>query len=346
MRHSTGDEPHFTFEYRMIACDGHVVWLHDIVNVVRDESGVRQLRGFLIDISERKQVEEALRDHEGRLRAILDTAADAIITIDHRGIIQSVNSATEGMFGYAAPEMIGQNVSMLMSSPHRETHDGYLAKYLQRGEKHVIGVSREVDARRKDGSIFPTELAVSEIKQLNLFTGIHRDLTDRKQLERDVVEAASLEQRRIGQDLHDTVAQELTALSLLTKDLAETSRTDPSGGAILLERVAQGLQRSQKQLRAVLRGLLPVAVDAEGLMAALADLADRTRQEGSMACIFDCPKPVRVADNVTATHLFLIAQEAVHNALKHAQAQNIRISLESNHSLDLCVHDDGIGIPD
>src|SRR5262249_54291891 len=151
--------------------------------------------------------------------AILDTAMDAIITIDHRGVIHSVNAAAERMFGYTAAEMLGQSVNLLMPSPYREVHDDYLAKYLQTGERHIIGTSREVAARRKDGSVFPADLAVSEIPHLKLFTGLHRDLTERKRLEREVVEVASLEQRRIGQDLHDSVAQELTALTLLANEL-------------------------------------------------------------------------------------------------------------------------------
>jgi signal transduction histidine kinase len=241
--------------------------------------------------------------------------------------------------------MIGQNVTLLMSSPHREAHDAYMARYRQTGEKHIIGMSREVEARRKDGTIFPADLAVSEIEHLGLFTGIHRDLTERKQLEHEVVEVASLEQRRIGQDLHDSVAQELTALNLLARDLAETLQTEPAKTPQLVERLGQGLQRSQQELRAILRGLLPVAVDSGGLMAALADLALRTQQEGKATCTFDCPKPVSVADNVTATHLYLIAQEAVHNAVKHGRPQNIRVSLESNQHLILRVQDDGTGMP-
>jgi PAS domain S-box-containing protein len=311
-----------------------------------DSSG--QLIGavnMLFDITDRKRAEEAVRDREERLQAILDTAMDAIITIDHRGIIQSVNSATEGMFGYTAAEMIGQSVNLLMASPYREAHDGYLARYLQTGEKHIIGINREVEGRRKDGSLFPADLAVSEIKHLKLFTGIHRDLTERKQLEREVVEVASLQQRRIGQDLHDSVAQELTALNLLANDLAETLRTDPAKAAQLVERMAQGIQRSQQELRTVLRGLLPVAVDSEGLMAALADLADRTQQEGKVSCKFDCPQAVSVADNLTAIQVYLIAQEAVHNAVKHAQARKVRISLTAEGGLVLSVQDDGIGMP-
>jgi signal transduction histidine kinase len=141
------------------------------------------------------------------------------------------------------------------------------------------------------------------------------------------------------------VGQELTALNLLAKDLAETLPTDQSESSPLIEQMIQGLQRSQQQLRAVLRGLLPVPVDTEGLMAALAELADHTQQDGKVACVFDCPIPVSVADNLTATHLYLIAQEAVHNAVKHAQPRNIRITLEANGVLTLRVHDDGAGIP-
>jgi two-component system CheB/CheR fusion protein len=299
---------------------------------------------MFVEITERKRADQALRDREERLQAILNTVADAVLTIDRRGIIRSANRATERMFAYTAAEMLGQNVTMLMSSPYREAHDGYIARYLKTGEKHILGTSREVEARRKDGSVFPVDLAVSEIAHLGLFTGVHRDLTERKQLERDVVEAASLEQRRIGQDLHDSAAQELTALNLLVRDLTEILRTDPRSAPPLVERLAQGLQRGQEELRAVLRGLLPVAVDSEGLMAALADLADRTQREGKVTCTLDCPQPVTVEDNLIATHLYLIAQEAVHNAVKHGRPRNIRIGLRANHRLMLTVQDDGTGM--
>jgi signal transduction histidine kinase len=94
-----------------------------------------------------------------------------------------------------------------------------------------------------------------------------------------------------------------------------------------------------------MRGLLPVAVDSEGLMAALADLADRTQQEGKVGCTFYCPEPVSVPDNLTATHAFLIVQEAVHNAVKHARARKVDISLTADDDLFLSVQDDGIGMP-
>jgi PAS domain S-box-containing protein len=333
-------------ETERVRKDGQRVLVALTASPLQDSSGqIVSASVIARDISERRRAEQALRDREARLQAILDTAADAIITIDGGGIIMSVNAATEQMFGYAATEMIGQNVRMLMPSPHREAHDDYIAKYRQTGQKHIIGISREVEARRKDGSIFPVDLAVSEIEPLKLFTGIHRDLTERKRLEREVVEVAARQQQRIGQDLHDSVAQELTALTLLASDLADTLRTDPAKAGQLLLRMDQGLRRSQQELRAVLRGLLPVAVDSEGLMAALADLVERTQQEGQVTCTFACPAPVAVTDNLTATHLYLIAQEAVHNAVKHGRPRNVRISLESNQYLVLRVRCDGIGMP-
>ena len=133
---------------------------------------------------------------------------------------------------------------------------------------------------------------------------------------------------------------------MLVGDLAETMTSDPSNAPPLVERIVLGLQRSQQELRAVMYGLCPVSVDAEGLMAALSDLATRTRQEGNPSCTFDGPKQVLVEDNLIATHLYFIAQEAVHNAIKHARCRNIRIVVQADDALLLRVQDDGIGISD
>jgi PAS domain S-box-containing protein len=125
------------------------------------------------------------RNSEERLRAVVDTAADGIITIDANGSIQSFNPAAERLLGHAADDVIGRNVSLLMPEPHRSGHDGYLRRYLESGEPHVIGLGREVMARRKDGSPIPVGLAVSEMQlgTRRLFTGILRDLTEAKRAE-------------------------------------------------------------------------------------------------------------------------------------------------------------------
>lgn len=336
----------FTMEYRLKRRDGEHRWILDTGIPVHGASG--EFTGYIgscVDITDRKRAEEALLHSEARMQAILNTATDAIITMDIQGVIQSVNPACERMFGYAAAEMVGHNVRVIMPSPYWEEHDGYLSRYLQTGERHIVGAGRELFARRKDGTIFPMHLAVSEIEDRQLFTGILRDMTEYKQMERELVDVASRAQQSIGEDLHDSVGQELTALNLMAGKLAESIETNPANASKLVERMTQGLKRSQKELRAVLRGLLPVAVDSAGLMAALIELANRTHQERQVTCTFDCPEPVTVADNLTATYLFLIAQEAVHNALKHGKPRNIRISLHAYHQLVLQVACDGIGMP-
>jgi PAS domain S-box-containing protein len=127
----------------------------------------------------------ALRDSEARSTAILQTAVDGIITIDERGIIASFNPAAERLFGDTAAEVMGQNVRLLMPSPYREEHDGYLVRYLQTGEQKIIGMGREVRARRRDGTTFPIALAVSEmhLDGRRMFTGIVHDLSARVQAE-------------------------------------------------------------------------------------------------------------------------------------------------------------------
>lgn len=135
--------------------------------------------------SELERTRELLEDSEARLNAILETAVDGIITIDARGIIESVNTATERIFGYSRDELVGNNVMLLMPPPYREQHDDYIAKFLRTGEASIIGIGREVEGLRKNGSRFPLELAVSEVQVggSRLFTGVVRDISARHQAE-------------------------------------------------------------------------------------------------------------------------------------------------------------------
>lgn len=136
---------------------------------------------------ELERTRERLDDREARLNAILDTAVDGIITIDDRGIIESVNPATERIFGYSADELLGQSVNLLMPAPDRQQHDGYISTYLDTRKAKIIGIGREVEGQRKDGSRFPVELGVSEINIAGrrLFTGMLRDISDRRIAEED-----------------------------------------------------------------------------------------------------------------------------------------------------------------
>jgi two-component system sensor kinase FixL len=146
--------------------------------------------GIIRDITERKRAEAALRERETRLRAIFDTLTDAVVIIDEVGAIELFSPAAVRLFGYAPEEVVGRNVAMLMPSPYRERHDGYLAHYRDTGEKRIIGIGRVVVAQRKDGTTFPIELAVGEMRvdERRAFIGFIRDITERQGAERRVQE--------------------------------------------------------------------------------------------------------------------------------------------------------------
>ena len=130
---------------------------------------------------------------EAHLQSILDTVPDAMIVIDERGIMQSFSAAAERLFGYRSADMLGKNVNLLMPSPYRENHDGYLERYLRTGERRIIGVGRVVVGERKDGSTFPMELSVGEMRSRNqrFFTGFVRDLTEGQETEARLQELQS-----------------------------------------------------------------------------------------------------------------------------------------------------------
>lgn len=146
---------------------------------------------------ERKRAEAALQESGARTRAIVDTAVDGIITIDEHGIIDSANPAAERLFGYSRDEMIGRNVSLLMPSPYHDSHDQYIANYLRTGERKVLGIGREVAGRRKDGTTFAVDLSLSEVVLDNrrIFTGIVRDISERKQAEEQRTDALQRERQ-------------------------------------------------------------------------------------------------------------------------------------------------------
>ena len=417
---------------------------------------------------EHRQTRSDLRDSNERLRAILDTAVEGIITIDERGIIESFNPAAEKIFGYTATEAIGQNVKLLMPAPFREQHDGYLENYRRTGHAKIIGIGREVMGRRKDGTLFPMDLSVSEVRLATrrMFTGFvrditqrkeaektlshyaalvessddaivgktlegqvtswnhgaeaifgytrdeiigkpvsilipadrqdeepailakirrgesidhyetvrqrkdgklinisvtvspirdaegkiigaskaARDITERKRLETEVAEISNREQQRIGQDLHDGLCQELAGIQLmcqvLEQKLAAKSKEEAKQVADISEHVREAIGHTRK----LARGLSPVELETNGFTSALIELADTARKLFHIECRFDSAAPVMIRNNVAATHLYRIAQEAINNAVKHGKAKRIRISLTPNsEKVRMTIEDNGLG---
>jgi len=179
-RACTGETVEFAHRLNLVGGERH-----HRVSYVPDIGGDGHVRGvvvFATDITEIARRAEEAAESEARFRALIETTVDAIIVIDETGIIQECNPATERLFGYSRDEMVGRNVKMLMPEPHRSRHDSYLKHYLETGEARIIGIGREVEGRRKDGSIFPTRLSVGETRldASRVFIGTLYDLTEER----------------------------------------------------------------------------------------------------------------------------------------------------------------------
>jgi PAS domain S-box-containing protein len=172
---------------------------------------------------ERKRSEDLLLGSEKRLRAVVETAVDGILTIDEHGTIDTVNPAAERIFGYQAAAMIGANVRMLMPEPFRGEHGSYIANYLRTGERKIIGIGREVQGQRKDGAIFPIDLAVSETRIGNrrIFTGTVRDITERKRAD-ELLRQAKDELLKANEDLERKVQERTADLKQANTELQRT----------------------------------------------------------------------------------------------------------------------------
>ena len=328
--------------------DGRTIEVSVSISPVRNGSG--QIIGackIARDITERKRVEANLREGEQLMRAILDTAADAIITINEHGIIQSANAATGHLFGYGASELIGQNINVLMPEPFHSEHNDYLRNYLRTGYARIIGIGREVTGLRKDGVTFPMHLAVGEVQLAGrrLFTGIVHDLSERRNLERQIIEAATGEQRRIGQDLHDGLCQDLIGIAYSIDDIRSDLPIQASAAVGSLKQVAASVRTAATQARDLSHGLNPVDVRAGGLPTALENLTSRVSKSFGIRCKFIWDRIAQVPDDTTATHLYRITQEAISNAIKHGKAKTIQVSLTApDGELVLSVSDNGKGI--
>jgi hypothetical protein len=298
---------------------------------------------FLIrrELAHRQLAEDALR----RLAAIVESSDDAVVSKSMGGLIVSWNAGARRIYGYSAEEVIGRPIALLCP-PERVDEVQF---NLDRVRSGVHIEHFETTRVRKDGRRIDVSLSISPIKDGsgNVIgaSAIARDVTERKVMQREVLEIAAREQQRIGQDLHDGTGQELTGLAMMAErlsgDLAE--RSLPQAAAA--ERIVEGLEEALSHVRALSKGLVPVEVDGEGLMVALSDLAARTSERHAVSCVFECDQPVSIGDNQTATHLYRLSQESVTNALKHGRARNITISLTGDNDLiTLKIADDGTGL--
>jgi two-component system sensor kinase FixL len=343
----------------------------------------RMFTGIARDITDLRGAISQLEDSEARTRTILETAVDAILTIDPGGIVESINPAAEKLFGYPANEVLGQNVKMLMPEPYRHEHDGYLHNYLTTGQKKIIGIGREVTGLRKDGSTFPMDLAVSEVQlgTRRLFTGIVRDITDRNRAEEQLRFFASELQGRNAELLRSN--QELDEFAYIAShDLKEPLRGIHNYATFMLEDYqdkvdADGVEKLKTMKRLTQRmdvlldslldfsrvGRLDFAIRTTDINEVIEEVLDSLRinlKERGVEIRIPRPMPTMQGDRVRVAE---VLRNLITNAMKYNDKPErwIEIGYGRNLGLDALkpredeasaghrtvfyVRDNGIGIP-
>lgn len=307
----------------------------------------------------------ALDYSERKYKAILDTALDSIVTIDKNGIVASFNPAAEKLFGYQADEIIGKNVNTLMPEPYREEHDAYLASYQESGKAKIIGTGREVTGRRKDGSEFPMELAVSEIHlgEQVVFAGLVRDITDRKQAENELVIAKTMAERasKAKSEFLSSMSHELrTPLNAILgysrlfqydQNLSAQQKNNAveinNAGEHLLSLIDRVLDLEKIESGAVDLVIEPVSLasvfdECEKLVSSLA-LSRGINLDFSVP---ECGAPFIKADYVRLKHIFL---NLLSNAILYNR-ENGRVKVDcaagEGNTVRVRVTDTGSGIPE
>lgn len=295
---------------------------------------------FRLDVSHREWVADLTR----RLAAIVESSDDAIVSKTLDGIIVSWNAGAQRVYGYTSQEAVGQPITLLCTPELR----GEILRTLERVKRGIHIDHFETSRIRKDGRKIDISLSISPIKgatgEVIGVSAISRDVTERNLLQREVLEIAALEQRRIGQELHDGIGQELTGLTMMMQRHTGELSHDELPHAVRATKIHAELEQALSHVRALSKGLIPVEVDAEGLMVALAELAARTSELLAVSCTFECHHCVAISDDQTAMHLYRMSQEAVTNAIKHGRPRNIAIRLAVEGEVArLRVIDDGTG---
>jgi len=296
---------------------------------------------------ERERADDVLTRSEELLRHLVVGVRDySLLTLDPQGRIASWNEGAERVYGHRAAEAVGRPLDILYADRDRA-----------RGRPRADLAAAASDGRfehegwqsRKDGSRFWANVVLTPLRgewgEPRGFAHVTRDITERKRLEREILEAGAREQARIGQDLHDGLGQNLTGIALLANALKGRLAARGAAEAEQAGRVAEYASAAVQQAKDLSRGLIPPELQAHGLLGGLRALASGARELFDIDCGLRASPGARVADGVAAVHLYRIAQEAVHNAVKHGRARRVAIALQqAGGRTTLTVADDGRGI--
>jgi PAS domain S-box-containing protein len=300
----------------------------------------RQVRNQTKLIRQKLEDEAAL---EERYRELFENATDMLYTHDREGRITSINQTGERLLQRPRRELVGRNILDFVAGEQRTSARQWLSRLPQGAAMSDV----EWDVIAASGELVKLEISARLIKQDGHeveVEGIARDITERKRLEREILEISNREQRRIGHDLHDGVCQQLAGIAFLTSTLAEELAEEGAASSAQAEKISGMINEVIDQTRGVARGLFPVQLDEKGLIAALDELAANASEVFKIRCHFSVEGPPLTVENEIALHVYYIVLEAVANAAKHSGASSVEISLQpAGDRWLLGVRDNGCG---
>jgi len=403
---------------RLLRKDGSVLWVHNAIAPVKNDSEVTQASIVSLDVTKRRATEVALREGEEELRRVNESLEEQVarrtamlkllqditrvaneartVEVAMSGALQLIAQQNGWKLGHvwrlAADndrELVSSGIwhvdrdaditaegldtfQRLTKQTRCSSDSDLIGRVMATGRLHWSASLDAIGSWRRAAA---SKLGVHAVVMLPVFVeqnvsavmeffsdsptikddrlfeimpdvGIQLgQVIERKRLDRRVADATEREQRRIGQDIHDGVGQEIAGLKYLAQTHAESLQETAGRKADTALRIASGFETIQRQMRRIIRDLVPVEVDTAGLATALRSLADRTREDYGIDARFEYDDTVRVENSLLATHVYRIAQEAVGNAVKHADATTISIRLTIEHRiLQLSVIDDGVGV--
>ena len=305
-------------------------------------AGRSYLVGVFRDLTESRLAHAALVVSERKYRALAESTDDIPYALDTQGRITYIGPQIT-RYGFDPEEILHRRFRQFLLPNDREAVTSDFEHTMATGEEFPT----EFRFLGKNGSIHWFEdrggIQRNGDGEIAGIAGVLRDITERKKLEKALAESADQERYRLGQELHDEIGPEMSAIAMMLSTLQAGLASD-SPHARLAAKLEQTVKSVRAHLRTLATGLCPVAVDASGLRVALENLAEETARAYGIECVFECQELVPVEDNFIATQLFLVAREAVHNAVKHGRPQRIVVELRRSNGISLTVCDDGTGI--
>jgi len=331
---------HGSLEYELVGMQGSRRWVDSNAAPLRDAGGeVVSVLKVTRDVTARHAAEAQLQVQA----RILDTLSEGVGVMDAQGTLRFANPAFEDMLGRPRGSLVGESGRALLAYPELDFERASTTMREARERPESI----ELQLRHADGSTRLVSVAATAVTldEAEHWIGVVQDITERKRLERGVIEAADREQERISNDLHDGLGQELTGIAMMLKGVqSQLERELPASAGdlgVVLDLVNDAIEGT----RAIAHGLSPVAVERGGLADALRSLAERSDDRAGVRVRFRCGKWPERLELSLATHLYRIAQEALANALRHARPREVRISLSmAREKVRLRIVDDGRGL--